>query len=128
MSVRVDDAPSQNALVTVSLPALEEFGARLQELGWITDLFVGGSAATGDYRPHVSDLDLAALVTGPVDLERTKLLTGLHRDLDAGIASGLKLGCTYVDRARLDPSARHPTWTHGSLVQRILSGVARAEL
>ena len=128
MSVRVEDAPSQNAVVTVSLPAVEEFGSRLQALGWVTDLFVGGSAATGDYRPHVSDLDLVALVTGPVDLERTKLLTALHRDLDAGIAAGLKLGCAYVDRARLDACARHPTWTHGSLVQRIVSGVARAEL
>jgi hypothetical protein len=27
-----------------------------------------------------------------------------------------------------DAGARHPTWTHGSLVQRILSGVTRAEL
>lgn len=125
---RVKDAPRQNALVTVSLPALEEFGSRLQALGWVTDLFIGGSAATGDYRPHVSDLDLVAMVSEPVDSERTTLLTALHRELDAGVASGLKLGCAYVDGARLEPFARHPTWTHGSLVHRILSGVARAEL
>lgn len=82
------------------MPALDEFGSRLQTLGWVTDLWVGGSAATGDYRPNVSDLDLVALVAEPVDAERTKLLTALHRDLDTGIASGLKLGCGYVNRAR----------------------------
>jgi hypothetical protein len=35
----------------------------------------------------------------------------------------------YVDAGRLaDLGALHPTWTHGSLVQRSLSGVTRAEL
>ncbi len=35
----------------------------------------------------------------------------------------------YVDESQLDDrDARHPTWTHGVLVQRILSGVTRAEL
>jgi hypothetical protein len=35
----------------------------------------------------------------------------------------------YVDEDRLpEPAARHPTWTHGRLVDRILSGVTRAEL
>jgi len=56
---------------------------------------------------------------------------GLHRRLDEGIGSDLKLGCVYIGGAQLfDLSALHlhPTWTHGSLVQRILSGVARAEL
>ena len=56
-------------------------------------------------------------------------LTALHRNLDAGMAAGLDLGCVYVDGARLlDAEARHPTWTHGSLVQRTLSGITRAEL
>jgi hypothetical protein len=35
----------------------------------------------------------------------------------------------YADAGRLaDLGALHPTWTHGSLVQRSLSGVTRAEL
>jgi hypothetical protein len=35
----------------------------------------------------------------------------------------------YVDETRLsDREALHPTWTHGELVHRILSGVTRAEL
>jgi hypothetical protein len=37
-------------------------------------------------------------------------------------------GCQYVDAGRLaDLGALHPTWIHGSLVQRSLSGVTRAE-
>lgn len=56
-------------------------------------------------------------------------LLQLHRDLDRGAAAGLRLGCVYVDVNRLsDPGALHPTWTHGALVRRILSGVTRAEL
>ena len=69
------------------------------------------------------------MVDGPVDAEREAALVDLHRALDLGEASGTDLGCVYVDAARLpDPEARHPTWTHGVLVQRILSGVTRAEL
>jgi hypothetical protein len=110
-------------------PVVEALAGRLRELGWVTDLLVGGSLATGDYTPHVSDLDLVALVDGPVDAVRSEQLTTVHRDLDAGAGSGLDLGCVYVDAAQLpDRAARHPTWTHGLLVQRILSGISRAEL
>ncbi|MGA8114034.1 MAG: nucleotidyltransferase domain-containing protein, partial [Actinocatenispora sp.] len=109
--------------------AVEELGARLTALGWVTELFVGGSLATGDYTPGVSDLDLVALVDGPVDAARQAALVAVHRDLDAGAAANLDLGCVYVDAAhRHDQWLRHPTWTHGQLVQRRLSGIARAEL
>jgi Nucleotidyltransferase domain len=115
--------------VTVSPPVVEELGSRLVALGWVTDLLVGGSLATGDYAPGISDLDLVALVDGPVDTARQVVLAALHRGLDEGTGLSLKLGCVYVDRARLlDLEALHPTWSHGSLVQRILSGVTRAEL
>jgi len=109
--------------------ALTAFAARLREWGWVTDLLVGGSLATGDYRPGASDLDLAAIVDGSVTPARLDLLVALHRELDAGAARGLKLGCVYVDGAALARvSAAHPTWTHGLLVRRHLSGIARAEL
>jgi hypothetical protein len=106
-----------------------ELAAELENLGWVTDLLVGGSVATDDYIPHVSDLDLVALVDGPVDSTRETMLSAVHRALDKGTGSGLTLGCVYVNSARLlDADASHPTWTHGSLVERILAGVARAEL
>lgn len=90
---------------------------------------MGGSAATGDWQPGVSDLDLVAVGEGRVDDARRAELVRLHRSLDAGEARGLALGCVYVDAGSLSAvSLRHPTWTHGRLVDRVLSGVARAEL
>ncbi len=109
--------------------AVRQLAERLEGLGWVSDLLVAGSLATGDYVPGVSDLDLVALTGGPVGPTRQEILAGLHRELDRGAAQGLDLGCVYVDSGRLaDLGARHPTWTHGSLVQRSLSGVTRAEL
>jgi len=110
-------------------PAVRQLAERLGDLGWVTDLLVAGSLATGDYVPGVSDLDLVALTAGPVGPAHQEVLAGLHRELDQEAALGLGLGCVYVDAGRLaDLGALHPTWTHGSLVQRILSGVTRAEL
>jgi hypothetical protein len=107
-------------------PAVTELGRELVALGWVTDLLVAGSLATGDYRPGVSDIDLVALTDRPPHQD---VLAELHRRLDAGPARGLALGCVYVETARLaDRDAEHPTWTHGQLVQRILSGITRAEL
>jgi len=109
--------------------AVGHLAKRLRALGWVTDLLVGGSLATGDYRPGVSDLDLVALTLGPLDDARRAALVAVHRDLDATVAAGADLGCAYVDAARLaDPTLRHPTWTHGALVERTLSGITRAEL
>jgi hypothetical protein len=85
--------------VTYVPPVVRHLADRLDGLGWVTDLLVAGS------------------------------LAGLHRELDRGAGHGLDLGCVYVDAGRLaDLGALHPTWTHGSLVQRSLSGVTRAEL
>lgn len=115
--------------MAAALPVVEEFGGRLAALGWVRGLYVAGSLATGDHIPGVSDLDLAALTDGPVDAARLARLSTLHRELDAGSGSGLDLGCVYVDAAELaDRRREHPTWTHGILVHRILSGITRAEL
>jgi hypothetical protein len=115
--------------VTFVPPVVRHLAGCLDDLGWVTDLLVAGSLATGDYVPGVSDLDLVALTGGPVGPERQEILASLHRGLDQGDAQGLDLGCVYVDAGRLaDLGALHPTWTHGSLVQRSLSGVTRAEL
>jgi hypothetical protein len=110
-------------------PAVTALGERLAPLGWVRHLFVAGSLATGDYVPGVSDLDLVAIVDGPVDGQRLASLVEVHRDLDRGVAAGLDLGCVYVNDGSLaDRGAVHPTWTHGDLVHRILSDVTRVEL
>lgn len=109
--------------------AVTALAAQLAELGWVRDLLVAGSLATGDYVPGVSDLDLVAVVDVAVDPARTALLVTMHQDLDRGVAAGAALGCAYLDESRLRESAtRHPTWTHGQLVERTLSGITRAEL
>jgi hypothetical protein len=56
--------------VVTSPAVVEEFGGRLEALGWVSDLLVAGSLAMGDYVPSVSDLDLVALVDGSVDTAR----------------------------------------------------------
>jgi hypothetical protein len=35
----------------VTPPAVRQLAERLDELGWVTELLVAGSLATGDYRP-----------------------------------------------------------------------------
>ncbi|MEU4622229.1 nucleotidyltransferase domain-containing protein [Actinoplanes sp. NPDC023801] len=115
--------------MSISPPVVRELGDELRNLGWVTDLMVAGSLATGDYLPGVSDLDLVALTDGPVGESRQAALVAIHRRLDSGTGAGLDLGCVYVDGATVpDIEARHPTWTHGQLVHRILSGITRAEL
>jgi Nucleotidyltransferase domain len=115
--------------VTGVPPAVAELADRLAVLGWVADLLVAGSLATGDYIPGVSDLDLVAVTESPVGPARQEVLARLHRELDGGTAQGLDLGCMYVDTGRLaDAGARHPVWTHGYLAHRVLSGVTRAEL
>ena len=117
------------ATMATSPAAVQDLGHELRELGWISDLMVAGSLATGDYVPRVSDLDLVALVDGFVDAGRQATLAAVHRRLDGGGAAGLKLGCVYVDAATISQvETQHPTWTHGQLVRRILSRVTRAEL
>ena len=73
-------------------PAVTDLADRLAGLGWVADLLVAGSLATGDYVPGVSDLDLVALTDGPVGQVRQEVLTGLHRELDDGTPRGWNWG------------------------------------
>lgn len=117
------------ATMATSPRAVHDLGAELSGLGWVSDLMVAGSLATGDYLAAISDVDLVALVDGPVGPGRQATLAAVHRRLDEGSGAGLKVGCVYVDAATIrDTGMPHPTWTHGQLVHRILSGITRAEL
>jgi hypothetical protein len=128
-STHVEDLRVAGDSVTSEPSGVTELAERLSRLGWISDLWVAGSLATGDYVPGVSDLDLVAIADGPVDDGRRRALTSVHRELDQGVAAGSDLGCAYVDGGHLtDVAAAHPTWTHGGLVTRTLSGITRAEL
>jgi hypothetical protein len=105
-------------------PAVEAFTERVRKLGWVSDLWVAGSLASGDYRPGVSDIDLVAIVAEELNGERLWQITELHSELDDAA-----LGCVYVDVRLLgDTAVRHPTWTHSELIERPLSRLTRAEL
>lgn len=109
--------------------AVDALADRLRAVGWVTDLWVAGSLATGDHVPDVSDLDLVAVVDGTITPQRRQAVEEIHGDLDEGLAAGADLGCQYAEGGRLlDRDARHPTWTHGSMVDRVVSGITRAEL
>lgn len=108
---------------------LREFGSRLGALGVADALWVGGSLATGDYVPGVSDLDLVAVTSQPLMGEALAQVAHIHEELDTGIAYGMDLGCQYADAGRLlDVAVEQPTWTHGEMLDRTVSLVTRAEL
>ena len=108
--------------------AVRDFVAELASRDWATDIWLHGSLATGDHRAGVSDIDVVAITTRPLDASDVGEIERLHRHLDAAWP-GSALGCTYVDGARLrTPEATHPTWTHGRRVERRLSAMVRAEL
>lgn len=109
--------------------ALSELVRQLEQVVVVSALWVGGSLATGDYVPGVSDLDLVATTSGRLEGDDLDQIVRIHEDLDAGIAAGMDLGCQYAQAALLDDvDDVHPTWTHGSLVHRSVSLVTRAEL
>lgn len=108
---------------------LRELWRRLAALGVVDALWVGGSLASGDYVPGVSDLDLVAVTPQRLSGEVLAQVVRIHEELDASRASGLDLGCQYANAEQLlDVAVRHPTWTHGEIVDRSVSLVTRAEL
>ena len=90
----------------------------------VAGLYVGGSVASGDYRPGISDIDAVALVDRVLGPAQRRTITALHHRLDASA-----LHCVYVGRpVAEDPAAKHWTWAFEELFRRPLSGIARAEL
>src|SRR5581483_860119 len=72
--VRPPELDSRDAIASAAVSALPSavgsFSTRLAELGWVSDLFVAGSLALGDYVPGVSDIDLVAVIQAPLDRKR----------------------------------------------------------
>lgn len=95
----------------------------------VVGLYVGGSVATRDYRPGISDIDAVALLDSPVRPATRGEIVALHQRLVREHPDGGALHCVYVPRAQsADPDRRHWTWAHGELFRRPLSRIARAEL
>lgn len=95
----------------------------------MTALYAGGSLATGDFRPGISDLDLVAIVAAALDSEQLNRLRALHQSIAAEEPLGKKLHCCYVaQNDAAETATAHPYWAYGQFHPRPLTGVARAEL
>lgn len=120
---------SQNAFVTTSPSAVEEFGIRLAALGWVSDLLVGGR-----WRPVTTRLASATSIWSRSSTGRSTRLDRSHSRICTVASTAERPRVSNSDASTSTPRRSstakmlHPTWTHGSLVQRILSGIARAEL
>lgn len=108
---------------------LNRFEADLEPLDVVVGLYVGGSLASSDYHPGASDLDLAAIVSEPLDDVRRRELVSLHERLAHDQPTAARLHCVYVPVGEIDDvGAEHLYWAHGELFRRDFSGIARAEL
>ncbi|WP_031166091.1 nucleotidyltransferase domain-containing protein [Streptomyces durhamensis] len=106
---------------------LARFVRDLSDLG-PRAVWAHGSLAGGDYREGRSDLDLIAVLPGPVDLRTVRRVAGLHRRLRAEPLAA-KLHCSYLAPAALDdPDRAHLTWAHARVMRRPVTPVTRREL
>jgi len=95
----------------------------------VVAVWVHGSLAMGDFQPGRSDLDLIAVVEGPLDAEQRSRLARIHRRLVDEEPVAAKLHCSYMAAAALDdPETRHFTWANGETVERPVTPVSRREL
>ncbi|MGW3112862.1 nucleotidyltransferase [Streptomyces sp. NPDC001091] len=87
-----------------------------------------GSLGGGDYQEGRSDLDLIAVLPGPLSPASLRRLIVLHRRLRAEPLAG-KLHCSYLTpRTAADPARSHLTWAHGRIKRRPVTPVTRSEL
>ncbi|GGW18732.1 hypothetical protein GCM10010501_48880 [Streptomyces libani subsp. rufus] len=92
-------------------------------------LWAHGSLAGGDYQEGRSDLDLVAVLPGPLGLGRAWRVAALHTRLRAAGPLAAKLHCSYLTPQTLaDPERRHLTWAHNGLMRRSVTPVTRREL
>ncbi|MFD9437019.1 nucleotidyltransferase [Streptomyces sp. NPDC060002] len=106
---------------------LDRFLAGLPDLDPVA-LWAHGSLAGGDYQEGRSDLDLIAVLAGPVTPSAVWQLGRLHARLRNEPLAPL-LHCTYLTPGRAaDPERRHLTWAHSHLFRRTVTPVTRREL
>ncbi|MGW3340459.1 nucleotidyltransferase [Streptomyces sp. NPDC001009] len=87
-----------------------------------------GSLGGGDYQEGRSDLDLIAVLPGPLSPAAVRRLIVLHRHLRAEPLA-VKLHCSYLTPpTAADPARSHLTWAHDRIKRRPVTPVTRSEL
>lgn len=106
---------------------LDRFLDALKDLAPVA-VWAHGSLAGGDYQEGRSDLDLIAVLPGPVGLSTVRRTVKLHRRLRAEPLA-VKLHCSYLTPDTLADAARpHLTWAHDHVLRRPVTPVTRREL
>ncbi|MFD5076811.1 nucleotidyltransferase [Streptomyces sp. NPDC058371] len=107
---------------------LDRFLAELRALAPVA-VWAHGSLAGGDYQEGRSDLDMIAVLRGPVPLATVRRLARLHRGLRDDEPLARKLHCSYLTPDTLAGAERaHLTWAHNGLMRRPVTPVTRREL
>ncbi|GGN68507.1 nucleotidyltransferase [Streptomyces albiflavescens] len=107
---------------------LDRFLAELRDLAPVA-LWAHGSLAGGDYQEGRSDLDLIAVLAGPVSLGTVRKVVRLHRRLRADEPLADQLHCSYATPDTAAGAERsYLTWAHNHLMKRPVTPVTRREL
>lgn len=106
---------------------LDRFLGELAPLAPVA-VWAHGSLAGGDYQEGRSDLDLIAVLGGPLTPRTVWRLAKGHARLRAEPLAA-KLHCTYLTPDTTDdPGRPHLTWAHEELFKRPVTPVTRREL
>jgi len=110
-------------------PVVGAFATTVRPVAAVVAFYAGGSLATGDFRPGLSDLDLVAIVARPPSPAVRRSLLELHESFAAAHDDAAKLHCAYVpEQHASDVGRKHLWWAHGRLLRRPFSGIGRGEL
>ncbi|WP_328839874.1 nucleotidyltransferase domain-containing protein [Streptomyces europaeiscabiei] len=114
-------------LVGDTAALVRRFLDELRELAPLA-VWAHGSLGGGDYQEGRSDLDLIAVLDGPVTTRTAWRAGRLHARLrDEPLAAHLH--CTYLTPGTADDAERkHLTWAHRQLFRRTVTPVTRREL
>ena len=110
-------------------PVVADFATTVRPVAGVLAFYAGGSLATRDFRPGLSDLDLVAIVARPLPPAARLALQAMHESFAAAHPDAAKLHCAYVPAHRAaEIGRRHLWWAHGRLLRRPFSGIGRGEL
>jgi predicted nucleotidyltransferase len=69
------------SLPAAAAPAVAAFERAIAAEVALTGLYAGGSLASGDYVPGISDLDLVAIIAAPLDTAKRQRVGEVHGGL-----------------------------------------------